>query len=383
MSELALKVAQAEETGNLTDVTATLWRGVDIGALNKDDVELKIMQVKEKAAIRAHDKVQDAMATDAGNDPEAFLKNIKTPDIMMKVYEGSVPDDFGWIQGLAGNALAYKKRQVSDWKVSLRHDTIVKAVDGMSVVDFQHQLTQTQGLDAEDKVELMALFKSRSETMNVTGSDPLRSTQDYPALHNVYMMFRNGEITSQEQLHELWTADGQIHWSLAQQESLRKRLDPKAEDSQRFWSDPVVKSVLADYDSWFMDDDGKIKDKEKWYEWGNGRGALERELQAIQADPGPNRAQRMDEQYQIATKAQREEEVDGILRRLGRGLAESRDLQLYPQYYAPAYGATSKELTQSVKNQPGKVQMRGPDGLIREFDAEYAEQAKKNGYKDL
>jgi len=302
-SELALKTARAEETGNFADLEATTQRGVDNGWLLQDEVALRLMQVKEKAAIRAHAKVQDVMAMDAGNDPEAFLKLIKTPNVMMKVYEGSVPDDFVWSQGVAGSALAYKNRQVSDWKVSLRHDTIAKAVGGMSAVDFHKQLAQTQGLEPEDRSELAVLFKHHSNAMATTGVNSLASTQDFTAVHEVYGMFRRGEITSLEQLEALWQKDGVFHWSVEKQEQLSKRLDPSDTSEGRFWSDPTIKYLFDSYDGLYLDDKGTVMPDVEWDDWGSGRDDLEQSIRTIWGSNAPDKHAKITAAFKDATAA--------------------------------------------------------------------------------
>jgi len=302
-SELALKTARAEETGNFADLEATTQRGVDNGWLDPNEVALRLMQVKEKAAIRAHARVQDVMATDAGDHPEKFFDLIKTPEIMMTVYPGSIPKDFTWIQGVAGNALAYKNRRVSDEKVALRHEAVVKAVDGMPITDYIKYVHSIPDLPAEDQVELVALFKSRSETMHVTGSDPLASTQDFTAVHEVYGMFRRGEITSLEQLEALWQKDGVFHWSVEKQEQLSKRLDPSDTSEGRFWSDPTIKYLFDSYDGLYLDDKGTVMPDVEWDDWGSGRDDLEQSIRTIWGSNAPDKHAKITAAFKDATAA--------------------------------------------------------------------------------
>jgi len=101
-SELALKLARAEETGNLTEARTTLKRGVDNGWLDEYQVEQKLMTTERLAKRRQ-------LVASMQDDPDAYIDLINQGwDAFHEKNPEQIPEDLPYFYGVA---VAHKARQ--------------------------------------------------------------------------------------------------------------------------------------------------------------------------------------------------------------------------------------------------------------------------------
>ena len=300
--------AEAIDTGNYRGLLALYQKAVKDGRFTQDAVDA------DMAVVMRLSERRQAMAVGM-NDPDWILER-NSYDKLHADFPHLRPEDFPYIFDSAQNHKNDINQANDEWWAALKVDTLQKAVD-MTTNEFRQQLDQTQGLDIVQETELMTIFSRARNLWHEKSVNPWTTTQNYPLLYEVQRKIDAGGPMTLGQLDQLWTMNGQLNWSLSQQNSLRRQLrernTPIEKDDYRA-THPVVAPMFKNYDSLYYARGTTNIEEERYLEWAQGRLVLDVGLRAL----WPN-TQAMKDYYDRATEDRRNEVSKSWLRKLFGG----------------------------------------------------------------
>jgi hypothetical protein len=321
--EMAIANVEAQyirgETSRKT-VEALYHSHSEIDPMTEDEINLRLTSADDRRERHLSTQQYNTAADGTGIDPEGWLATAKR-GIAGETIEGfEFVDPRSWrgIKNLAEGSINERDRKL-DVPRELIEDVYSKA-QTMNLHTFRQQLTNTQGLSAREKTDILDIYMDASKKWQDTGINPWTQTdsQGYAKLTDILINIRNGKITDPREIDEIWLENKTPnfafnHWQMA---------NNALENSQKVPSSGYSRThtIMQEYIGTFTRpgligqlylDDGEIKDTKGYTEM---IAEMERYAQSVWGEP--DYATKINKHFEELSRDRKQMKSKGYLRRL-------------------------------------------------------------------